>query len=186
MKSKFLDLLGTVKRSGINELTDWLTNKSDFFTAPASTRYHGAEEGGLLEHSLAVYNCLTMIVSHFKIGVNPESFMLTGLLHDICKANFYTVQMRNAKNDETGKWEKVPFYQIDDKFPYGHGEKSVFIIREFMHLSIEEATAIRWHMGAWNAESYTDRQTLSAAMDKYPLILALQMADQAATYWDKK
>ncbi|MBU2703607.1 putative nucleotidyltransferase with HDIG domain [Sporomusaceae bacterium BoRhaA] len=164
MKNKFLELLGTVKRPGINELTDWLKNKSDFFTAPASTGYHGAQEGGLLEHSLAVYNCLTMVVSHFKIGVNPESFILTGLLHDICKTNFYKTEKRWRK-DESNKWEQYDTYAIEDQFPFGHGEKSVYIIEQFMRLSVEEAMAIRWHMGPWNAESYADRQTLNAAMD---------------------
>lgn len=185
MKNKFLELLGTVERPGIAELTDWLTNKSDFFTAPASTRYHGAEEMGLLKHSMAVYTNLVKLEDHFLAGYKPETMIVIALLHDVCKANFYKTEKRWRK-DESNKWEQYDTYAIEDQLPYGHGEKSVYIIEQFMRLSVEEAMTIRWHMGAWNAESYADRQTLSAAMGKYPLILALQMADQAATYWDKK
>ena len=187
MENKFLSLLSEVKRPGMDKLIDWLINKSDFLKAPASTQYHGANEGGLLEHSLLVYDNLIKVQKTFiDQMVNYETILIVSLLHDICKANFYTVSMRNVKNEETGQWEKQPFYKIDDKFPYGHGEKSVLIIHEFIQLSVEEMMAIRWHMGAWGAESYSDRQTLNAAMDKYPLILALQMADQVATYFDKK
>lgn len=186
MKSRFLELMKAVNRPGVDQLIDWLENKSDFFTAPASTQYHGACEGGLLEHSLAVHDALLDIMETFNIDATPETIVIVSLLHDICKANFYTTSTRNVKNEETGKWDKVPFYKIEDKFPYGHGEKSVFILREFISLTVEEVMAIRWHMGAFGAESWSDRQTLSAAMEKYPLILALQMADQAATFWDKK
>lgn len=182
MKDKFINLLGEVKRPGIDKLANWLTDKSDFMTAPASARYHGAIEGGLLDHSLAVYDRFKNV----PLDISFETTVICSLLHDICKANFYKVSQRNAKNEETGKWEKVDYFTIEDRFPYGHGEKSVYIINEFIHLTVEEAVAIRWHMGAWGAESYTEKQSLSAAMEKYPLILALQMADQAATFWDKK
>lgn len=175
-----------VNRPGVDNLIDWLENKSDFFTAPASTQYHGAVQGGLLEHSLAVHDALLDIMGTFNIDATPETIVIVSLLHDICKANFYAASTRNVKNEQTGQWEKKPFYKIEDKFPYGHGEKSVFILREFIPLSAEEAMAIRWHMGAWGAESYSDKQALRSAMDKYPLILALQTADQAATFFDKK
>ena len=190
MKNKFLALLSEVKRPGMENLFTWLTDKSDFFTAPASTKYHGAKEGGLVEHSLEVYKNLDRIIKSsifdMQAVISKDSAIVVALLHDICKANFYTVQMRNAKNEQTGQWEKVPFYAIEDQFPYGHGEKSVLIVREFIQLSVEEMMAIRWHMGAFGSESYAERQALSAAMDKYPLILALQMADLAACYFDKK
>ena len=189
MKDRYLKLLSEVKRPGMDQLIKWLTDKSDFFTAPASTKYHGAKEGGLVEHSLEVHKNLDRIIKSCIFDMNtvikPDSAIITALLHDICKANFYTVQMRNAKND-AGVWEKVPFYAIEDQFPYGHGEKSVLIAREFISLQVEEMMAIRWHMGAFGSEGYADRQALSAAMEKYPLILALQMADLAASYFDKK
>lgn len=189
MKNRFIGLLSEVKRPGMDGLIKWLTDKSDFFTAPASTKYHGAKEGGLVEHSLAVYDKLCMIADAHKDSlptVYNSTLIIIALLHDICKANFYTVQMRNAKNETTGVWEKVPFYAIEDQFPYGHGEKSVLIIREFISLQVEEMMAIRWHMGGYDDGGYATRQALSAAMDKYPLILALQMADLAASYFDKK
>lgn len=189
MKNRFLTLLSEVKRPGMENLFTWLTDKSDFFTAPASTKYHGAKEGGLVEHSLAVYDNLCVIADTYKESlptVYNSTLIIVALLHDICKANFYKVSMRNAKNEETGQWEKVPYYTIEDSFPMGHGEKSLIMVREFIPLQVEEMMAIRWHMGPWGSESYAERQTLSAAMDKYPLILALQVADQAATYFDKK
>ena len=181
MKQRFLDLLKPVKRPGMDELVHWIEPATDFFTAPASSKYHGAKEGGLMEHSIAVYERLKSM----PLDISFETTVICALFHDICKANFYKTEMRNRKN-ESGQWEKYPCYIIDDQLPYGHGEKSVFIISQFIHLSIDEAMAIRWHMGAWNASSYTDQQALSTAIEKYPLILALQMADQMATFWDKK
>jgi hypothetical protein len=187
MKDKFIGMLQTVNRPGMDQLLKYLEN-SDFYKAPASTKYHGAQEGGLLEHSLAVAERFCGIVRADKLLKDTplDSILICGLLHDICKVNFYTASTRNVKNETTGQWEKIPCYNIEDKFPYGHGEKSVYILNEFIHLQVEEAMAIRWHMGTWEAESYAEKQSLSAAMNKYPLILALQMADQEATYWDGK
>jgi len=186
MRERFLELLGSVNRPCMDKLTKWLTENSDFMTAPASTKYHGAVESGLLVHSVAVFDrLLDVLVMNPTIKVDPESARICGLLHDICKVNFYKKSERNAK-DEKGNWVKVPFYEIEDKFPYGHGEKSVYILNEFIHLSVEEAMAIRWHMSAWNATEYGERAALSSAMEKYPLILALSTADQMATFWDKK
>ena len=185
MKDRFLELLSSVQRPGIDKLTAWL-EKSDMFTAPASTVYHGACEAGLLAHSLAVHDILRHMAGPSFPTVEPEFAIVCGLLHDVAKVNFYKTSTRNVKNETTNVWEKVPFYQIEDKFPMMHGPKSAYIINEFTHLSVEEAMAIHWHMGAWGSSDYADRCALSAAMEKYPLILALQMADQAATFWDKK
>jgi len=181
MRNKFASLLNSVKRPGISELAVWLAD-SDFYAAPASTRYHGACDGGLLLHSLTVCTALQGIIKDYGLNVKPESAIMCGLLHDLCKVHFYRVSTRNVKN-AAGVWEQVPYYEVDDKFNYGHGEKSVYIINEFTRLDVDEAMAIRWHMGAWG-ESNT--RTLSEAMNKYPLILALQMADQMATFWEKK
>lgn len=185
MRDRFISLLNETNRPGMDKLIQWLTN-SDFFTAPASTQYHGASEKGLLHHSLAVYHAMRNNQGPSFPVLDRESVIICGLLHDVAKVNFYKSSTRNVKNEETGAWEKKPFYVIDDKFPMSHGSKSVYILNEFIHLSVEEAMAIHWHMGAWNATEYADRKALSAAMDKYPLCLALQMADQAATFWDKK
>ena len=170
-----------IHRQGSQELLNWLLN-TDFFTAPASTKFHCACENGLVMHSVNVFN--TMVEKHFEEGVDDiESFAISALLHDICKAEFYKVSMRNVKNDATGQWEKQPYYSVEDKFPFGHGEKSVFLIERFMRLKLDEAMAIRWHMG-----SFDDSQgyTVSQAYDKYPLAVKLHLADMESTYLREK
>ncbi len=170
-----------ISRDGSTELLEWLM-KTDFFTAPASTRYHCACENGLVMHSVSVYN--TLIEKHFDAETdNLESFSICALLHDLCKAQFYKVSTRNVKNEQTGQWEKVPYYAIDDSFPFGHGEKSVFLIERFMRLKIEEAMAIRWHMGEFG-DKYSN--TISQAYDKYPLAVKLHLADLESTYIREK
>ena len=89
--------------------------------------------------------------------------------------------MRNRKNDR-GEWEKVPFYAIDDQFPYGHGEKSVYLIERFVRLKTEEAVAIRWHMGGFDDAVKGGSYALTGAFEKYPLALKLHMADMYASY----
>ena len=180
MKERFLELLRSTNREGIEELIKFLES-SDFFTAPASTRFHGDHEGGLLEHSLKVYEILNEKLKHTPIEMNipDDTIKIAALLHDICKVNFYKVSYRNAKN-ELGVWEKVPYYTIEDTIPYGHGEKSVMMITEYMKLTVEEKYAIRWHMGLSEPkEQYT---TIGNAFTRYPLALMLFEADLEATY----
>ena len=162
------------------ELLDWLDHKTDFFTAPASTRFHGACEGGLCMHSLNVYHALHD--TFFTEGDSEETFAICALLHDLCKANYYKPGTRNVKNEATGQWEKVPSYSVEDLFPYGHGEKSVFLIERFMKLHIEEAVAIRWHMGGFDDAARGGCFAISEAYDKYPLAVKLHIADLEATY----
>lgn len=185
-KEQFIQIYTeNIKREGADKLLEFL-EKSDFFTAPASTRFHGAYEGGLLQHSLNVYECLADFLSRprvkerYKLEPIAETTAIVALLHDVCKVNFYTVQMRNAKNEQTGQWEKVPFYAIDDRLPYGHGEKSVYMISGFMRLSREEAMAIRWHMGFSGIE---DKNTIGKALEMFPLAFALSVADMEASYF---
>ena len=123
MEEKFIQLLESTKREGIEDLIDFL-KKSDFFKAPASTRFHGSYEKGLMEHSMKVYEILKHKVetSFVPINIPQESLIIIALLHDICKTNFYKVDYRNAKNT-LGVWEKVPYYAVEDTIPYGHGEK---------------------------------------------------------------
>lgn len=187
MKQKFIDLLRSVDRLGIDKLIDYLENETDFFIAPASTKYHGAQEGGLLEHSIAVLKQVGRLAPMYieKSEEKRDSLLIVALLHDVCKANFYTISYRNAKN-EHGQWEKVPYFAVEDQMPLGHGEKSAYIAMQYIKLSDEEYAAIRWHMGAYGTADFAGVQSLSAAMDKYPLVLLLQMADLAATYYDKK
>lgn len=186
-KQKFEYLMGRVQRDGIDRLMDFI-KKSDFYTAPASTKYHGSFEGGLLEHSINVYENLFRKQAESSLwqevlkDIPDESIVVVGLLHDICKTYYYTIEMRNKKID--GKWEQVPFYTVDDKIPYGHGEKSVMMIEEYIKLKPAERYAIRWHMGPYSGTQ--DWQTFAGAMKKYPLCLALFEADMKATYITEK
>ena len=182
LKNKFIDLLRSTKRDGIDELIDFLENKSDFFKAPASTRFHGDHEGGLLEHSLKVYEILSFKCKNSVIpfDIPEESLILIGLLHDICKVNFYKVDYRNKKND-LGVWEKVPYYAVEDTIPYGHGEKSVMMISEYLKLTAEEKYCIRWHMGF--TEPKEQYNTIGAAFKKYPLAVLVYESDLESTYF---
>ncbi len=185
-RERFLEIWNDkVKRDGADKLLDYLKN-SDFFTAPASTRYHSAYEGGLLRHSLNVYECLKAYVERervrelYKLAPSEETVAIVALLHDICKTNLYQISYRNAKNEQTGVWERVPYYSTNDTLPYGHGEKSVYMISGFIRLSREEAMAIRWHMGFSDTEQ---KNLVGSAFEKFPLAFALSTADMEATYF---
>lgn len=181
MKEEFVNLLRSTNREGIEDVISFL-EKTDFFKAPASTRFHGSFEGGLLEHSMKVYEILKEKVKNtcIDIPVKNETLIIVALLHDICKTNFYKVDYRNAKNS-FGEWEKVPYYTVEDTIPYGHGEKSVMMLTEYIKLTNEEKYSIRWHMGFTEPkENYT---TLGIAYKKYPLALLLHEADLEATYF---
>lgn len=178
-KQEFIDIFrSTVKRNGAAELLEWLQT-TDFFTAPASSKFHCAYEGGLCEHSINVYKAM---IQHFNNNEPSESMAICALLHDLCKAEFYKVSFRNVKDEQTGKWEKVPYYTIEDKYPFGHGEKSVFLIERFMKLKVDEAIAIRWHMGGFDDAARGGSFAVSGAFEKYPLAAMLHIADIEATY----
>lgn len=171
-----------IQRRGADRLLEWLdSDSSDFFTAPSSTRFHGAYEGGLVEHSLNVYECLKDYLNRprtkelYGMDYTPETIAVTALLHDICKVGFYAVDYRNAKNEQ-GVWEKVPYYTVRDTLPYGHGEKSVYMIQSFMRLTRDEAFAIRYHMGF-------SKNSVGRALEMFPLALAVNVADMEATYY---
>lgn len=189
IKEEFIKIYNeNIHREGSDKLLDYLINKSDFFTAPASTRFHNSFEGGLAQHSLNVYYCLKDYLSRervqndYGLKCSEETIAITALLHDICKTNVYVRDFRNVKNEQ-GQWERVPTYRYEDKLPYGHGEKSVYMISGFMRLTRDEAMAIRWHMGFSGTE---DNNTVSNAMEKYPLILAVSTADMEASVFMEK
>ena len=190
MKDKFIKAYTeNITRPGADKLLAWIES-SDFFAAPASTRFHLSSPGGLLEHSHHVFERMKAICANeatITPGFNEpsmETIAVCGLLHDICKANFYAVEMRNRKNDQ-GRWEQYPFYVVDDKLPYGHGEKSVYIISGFMRLSREEAMAIRWHMGFADNDFRGGGYSVGNAFEKFPLAVLLHIADLQATYLDE-
>lgn len=190
MKEEFIQIYReNIVREGADALLDYLENKSDFFTAPASARFHGSYAGGLCEHSVNVYDCLQDYLQRprveelYGLEYSPETVAIVALLHDLCKIGCYKPGTRNVKNDATGQWEKVPTFTFDDPLPYGHGEKSVYIISGFMRLTREEAMAIRWHMGFSGTE---DSRTVGQALMQYPLAFALATADMEASYFLEK
>lgn len=175
-----------ITRPGSERLLEWLNSDgSDFFTAPASTKYHGAYEGGLCEHSINVYECLReylareRVKNEYGLDYSDEAVAIVALLHDLCKVNLYRTGYRNAKNEQ-GVWEKVPYYEFHETLPYGHGEKSVYIISGFMRLTRDEAMAIRWHMGFSGEENIN---TIGKALELFPLALAAHIADMEATFY---
>ncbi len=186
LMNKFISIYKeNITRPGSERLLEYLLSEnSDFFTAPASTKYHSAYEGGLCQHSINVYESLKAycererVRSLYGLNISDESIAIVGLLHDICKVNIYETSFRNAKNDQ-GVWEKVPYYAFNDNLPYGHGEKSVYIISGFMRLTREEAFAIRWHMGFSGEEN---KNTIGKALEMFPLALAVNIADMEATF----
>ena len=187
MKDFYIQLLKSVRRPGVDALIDYLQN-SDFFEAPASTIYHGSYAGGLLEHSLNVYNMLQWYVANLQDSdfelpkISEESIIVVALLHDLCKVNCYHESTRNVKNEQTGKWEKVPCYKREPLLPMGHGGKSVFIIQQFIKLTPEEAQAIYWHMGAYDTSPYNTLNELGKSYEMNLLAFLLHQADIMATY----
>ena len=189
-KKEFINIYNSlIKREGAQKLLEWMTD-SDFFTAPASSKFHLDVPGGLCEHSLNVYRNLKRIVEmeskiHPELKISDESVAICGLLHDLCKVNFYKIEMRNVKNEQ-GQWEKVPYYTTDEKFPMGHGEKSVMICMMFMKLTGDEMAAINWHMGGFDERVKGGAsKSISAAYEKYPIAVLLQAADFISSYIDE-
>lgn len=184
-KERFIEIYrSNIKRDGADKLLEYLLS-SDFFVAPASARFHSSYEGGLCDHSLNVFDCLTSYLEAQRtkeiIGTSysPESIAIVSLLHDLCKVGVYKKGFRNVK-DEKGTWQRVDTFEYDDQMPYGHGEKSVYIISGYMRLTREEAFAIRYHMGYSSTE---DPRNISAAFEMFPLAFALSTADSEATYF---
>jgi hypothetical protein len=186
VKEEFIEIFReNITRDGAEALLDYLENKSDFFTCPASARYHGAYPGGLCEHSLNVYHCLVDYLSRervqelYGLEYSEETVAIVALLHDLCKAGCYRPGTRNVKGPD-GKWTQVATYEYQDPMPYGHGEKSVYIINGYLRLTREEAFAIRYHMGFSGIE---DKGTVGKVFQMYPLAFALSVADMEATYF---
>ena len=176
--SKFKEIFqNSITRDGADNLLKWLES-ADFFTAPASTKYHGAYEGGLLEHSLNVYDVLSGMpeAEHFS----TETIAIVSLLHDLCKVNLYKTGTRNVK--ENGQWIEKPFYEISEKFPCGHGEKSVIILQNFMKLESDEIFAIRAHMGGFDTSVKGGDYFIGKIFESCPLAVLLHIADLKATY----
>ena len=196
---RFKDLLSSVKRDGIPEFLQYLIDKTDFFIAPSSTKYHDARDGGLLHHSLKVYDNLVALSKMFTVDVPADSLIIIALLHDVCKANFYQMTKKALpRKDEKGElvlddfgrkiWDETLVYDIVDRFPCGHGEKSVILIQRYIRLTDEEIMAIRWHMMAYDdvKNSYAGNLAITNASDKYRIIPLVHMADLAASFLEMR
>lgn len=184
IKEEFIQIYkDNIKREGADKLLDYLC-QSDFFIAPASARYHSSYDGGLAQHSINVYHCLADYMNRprvrntYALDCSDETIAIVALLHDLCKIGCYKAGVRNVK--ENGVWKQVPTYNFEDPMPYGHGEKSVYIINGYMRLSREEAFAIRYHMGFSGNE---DKGMVGKAFEMFPLAFALSTADMEATYF---
>lgn len=187
-KEEFLKIFNeNIKREGKDGLLDFLET-SDFYKAPASSKFHSNYAGGLVQHSINVYKRFKNIIKNefgenYLDKISEESIAVISLLHDICKVNTYKEDFRNVKID--GEWTKVPYFTVDDNLPYGHGEKSVYMISGFMKLTREESMAINWHMGAFDSRTINASYILSNVYYKYPLALLFHIADIQATYLDE-
>lgn len=187
-KNDFLQIFDNyIKRDGVDKLREYLLS-SDFFTAPASSKFHCACEGGLCDHSVNTFNRLLQNVKNefgdkWEDHYSIETIAICGLLHDLCKIDFYKTDYRNVK--ENGEWVKKPYYAKEEALPYGHGEKSVYIINGFIRLSREEAMAINWHMGGFDSRTRGGDNSISFAYSMFPLCVLLHVSDLQATYIDE-
>ena len=175
-----------IRRDGADELLKWIESETDFYTAPASAANHLACGSGLLVHSLNVRNNLDLLNHRLNLGFSDETLSVCGLLHDLTKVNFYIPIQKRRINTETGKWETYNGYAYDDRFPFGHGEKSVWYITQFMKLTDEEAQAINWHMGAFDDRVKGGSRSYNEAVGRYPLVFWLHTADQKASGIDER
>lgn len=193
-KQEFISLLRSTGREGIENLIDWLSNKSDFFTAPSSTIYHCNYPGGLCQHSLNVYKAAKGFFEVYKKlclpeknaeGISEDSIILCALLHDLCKTNYYKQTEKWTKDNDTNTWIKYYTYTIDDKFPMGHGNKSAFIAIQFIKLTGTELLSVVHHMamsdiGSWI--SNYQKPAMQKSFESYPLCVLISQADYFASY----
>lgn len=166
----------SIKR--IESVLNWL-HSTDFYDAPASTIYHDSEPHGLLKHTLRVVSNIWELQSISKFqSCTLDSLTLCALTHDWCKIGLYSTYQRNVKNETTGKWEQVTAYKREEpSIPLGHGVESLYKTMKVFKVTDEEAAAIRWHMGEYNAAS-NELNELHAANERYPLVQLLQFADR--------
>lgn len=186
-KEMILDLLRSTERDGIDKLADYLSDSTDFFTAPASTRFHNNFSGGLAQHCLNVYENFKSLLEIKGVEMSEDSIIICALLHDLCKCSTYVVETRNRKNEQ-GQWEKYNIWATnkDVDIPLPHSSRSIAIIRKFIKLSIKEELTIFYHMGPYGGEDYEYRNMLKAANEKYPQTVLFYVADTIASYLDEE
>lgn len=186
-KEMILDLLRSTERDGIDKLADYLSDSTDFFTAPASTRFHNNFSGGLAQHCLNVYENFKSLLEIKGVEMSEDSIIICALLHDLCKCNTYVVETKNRKNEQ-GQWEKYNIWATNKEvdIPLPHSSRSIAIIRKFIKLSIKEELTIFYHMGPYGGEDYEYRNMLKAANEKYPQTVLFYVADTIASYLDEE
>ena len=188
MKERFLEIwYKHISREGSDALLSWMC-RTDFFEAPASSRFHNSYDGGLCDHSVNVFERAKQLSDTLlqpEKRPPDESIAVASLCHDLCKINMYVPDVRQQRVGRSGITEYQRFYTIRDSFPYGHGEKSVYLASKYMKLTTDEALAIRWHMGFGDADFVAGNKTVSAAFERCPLAVILHLADTAASYLDE-
>ena len=179
LKNEFIRVAtDNIERSGLTGLMQWLES-TDFYTAPASSRFHSCFEGGLVAHSLNVYFQLKRLCNWFACDASDESIAIVSLFHDLCKVGCYKTEMRWRK-DQNNQWEQYATWKFDEDFAYGgHGAKSVFLVQSFMKLTPGEASAINCHMGQWDATTYSNP---TEVYSRNKLAWLLHVADEAADF----
>lgn len=184
IKEKILGLLHNVQRDGIENLIDYITNKTDFFTAPASTKYHSNYEGGLAKHSLLVRDLFAKKNEQFNLGLSEDTITICAICHDLCKCNFYVKGKKNVKEgkkpDGRDNWVEKEVWDIEDQLPLGHGSKSVILLQRFIRMSEFEVLSILYHMGL--PEDYEMKCAYNKAVEKHPGIITLHTADMESSY----
>lgn len=184
-KAKVKEALLSVNRFGMDKFVEYLEKDTDYFTAPASTVYHLNYPGGLVQHSWNVYELLKHKVEYYKVDASPQTIAICGLLHDMCKVNFYALGKKWKKDDTNGTWKEIDVWKVEDQFPIGHGEKSVIVTQRFIQLTDEEVLAIRWHLGMadpGNHFNYPSGFPFRQAVGISSLVTLLHTADMEATY----
>lgn len=180
VKDRITELINSIQREGKDKLLEFLNN-SDYFMCPASidTKYHNSTLGGLARHSLFVYRLLADKVTYINMDINPDTIILTSLLHDLCKVNFYKQEVK-WKKDSNNAWQQELGYVVNDQLPLGHGEKSLFVTQRCINLTDEEACMIRWHMSMSETGAhfkYPTGYALDGSVKMYPAVVLLQSAD---------
>lgn len=180
----FISIMKQVERPGVDELLAWLEG-TDFYSAPASTRFHGSYPGGLVYHTLNVVYELRELVRFYDIkDISNESIVIVALAHDFCKINIYQETMVNVppQRSKSGKWEQQLGYKKNEILKLGHGAKSLSILQNFIKLEDYEKEAIFWHMGAYDTGTLSSIHDLYDVFKENKLAFLLHMADMVATY----
>lgn len=182
-REKFMELMRKTERAGVEDMLKWL-DTTDFYSAPASTRYHGSYPGGLVQHTLNVAYELKQLVDFYDVKIPKDSILICALGHDFCKINTYKETIVNVPPQRTksGRWEQQQGYKKDEYLKLGHGAKSLSTLQDFITLKDYEKEAIYWHMGAFDLGQYNNINDLSKTFEENPLAFLLHIADMCVTY----